>query len=74
MSALQTKWGGSLEEMQRFLEECRHANLPTPQFHKLESMVYQDEGWERENDGDHSGAETAYRKAIDSTQRIVRPV
>jgi tetratricopeptide (TPR) repeat protein len=65
MSALQDKWGGSLEEMQQFLEECRHADLPTPQFHKLESMVYQDEGWERESDGDHAGAELAYRKAIE---------
>jgi tetratricopeptide (TPR) repeat protein len=66
MSALQDKWGGSLEEMQQFLEECRHANLPTAQFHKLEAMVYEDEGWERENiDGDHAGAEAAYRKAIE---------
>jgi tetratricopeptide (TPR) repeat protein len=66
MSALQAKWGGSLEEMRQFLEECRHANLPPAQFHKLESMVYEDEGWERENnDGDHAGAETAYRKAIE---------
>jgi len=52
--------------MQQFLEQCRHASLPTPQFHKLESMVYEDEGWERENnDGDHAGAELAYRKAVE---------
>jgi tetratricopeptide (TPR) repeat protein len=65
MSALQAKWGGSLDDMQQFLEECRHANLPASQFRKLESMVYEDEGWERENDGDHAGAEAAYSKAIE---------
>jgi tetratricopeptide (TPR) repeat protein len=62
--ALSTKWGGSLESMQKFLEECRAAKLPAVQFHPLESMVYENEGWERENDGDHAAAEVAYRKAI----------
>lgn len=66
MSALQAKWGGSLEEMKKFLEECRRAKLPEAQFRQLESMVYEDEGWEHENrDGNHAAAEAAYRKAID---------
>jgi hypothetical protein len=37
---------------------------PAVQFRQLESMVYEDEGWERENDGDHAAAELAYRKVI----------
>jgi TPR repeat protein len=66
MFALQAKWGGSLEEMNQFLEECRHADLPAAQFRQLQSMVYEDIGWERENyDGDHAAAEAAYRKAIE---------
>jgi tetratricopeptide (TPR) repeat protein len=65
MLTLSTKWGGSLDSMQTFLEECRSAKLPAVQFRQLESMVYEDEGWERENDGDHAAAELAYRKAID---------
>jgi TPR repeat protein len=65
MLSLSTKWGGSLESMQKFLEECRVAKLPAVQFRPLESMVYEDEGWEREIHGDHAAAEVAYRKAID---------
>jgi tetratricopeptide (TPR) repeat protein len=64
MLTLSTKWGGSLDSMQKFLEECRAAKLPAAQFRQLESMVYEDEGWERENDGDHAAAELAYRRAI----------
>jgi tetratricopeptide (TPR) repeat protein len=64
MLSLTAKWGGSLDSMQRFLEECRAAKLPAVQFHQLESMVYEDEGWERDNEGDHAAAELAYRKAI----------
>jgi tetratricopeptide (TPR) repeat protein len=65
MLALSTKWGGSLDSMQKFLEECRAAKLPAVQFRQLESMVFEDEAWERENDGDLAAAELAYRKAID---------
>jgi TPR repeat protein len=63
--SLSAKWGGSLDGMQKFLEEWRAAKLPDVQFRQLESMVYEDEGWERENHGDHAAAEVAYRKAID---------
>ena len=65
MLALSTKWGGSLDSMQKLLKECRLAKLPAVQLRQLASMVYEDEGWERENDGDHAAAEVAYRKAID---------
>jgi TPR repeat protein len=64
MLTLSTKWGGSLDSMQKFLEECRAAKLPAVQFRQLESMVYEDEGWERENEGNHAAAEVAYRKAV----------
>jgi tetratricopeptide (TPR) repeat protein len=65
MVALQTRWGGSLEQMQQFLEECRHASFPARQFQRLESMVYEDAGWSSENAGDPAAAELAYRKAIE---------
>jgi tetratricopeptide (TPR) repeat protein len=65
MLSLSKKWGGSLDSMQKFLMECRLVKLPAVQLRQLESMVYEDEGWERENDGDHAAAEVAYRKAID---------
>ena len=65
MLALSAKWGGSLHSMQKLLDECRLAKLPAAQLRQLESLVYEDEGWERENDGDHAAAEVAYRKAID---------
>ncbi len=65
MLSLSTKWGGSLDSMQKLLKECRLTNLPAVQLRQLESMVYEDEGWERENDGDHAAAEVAYRKAND---------
>jgi tetratricopeptide (TPR) repeat protein len=65
MLSLSAKWGGSLDSMQMFLEECHAAKLSALQFRQLESMVYEDEGWERENHGDHAAAEAAYRKAID---------
>jgi tetratricopeptide (TPR) repeat protein len=65
MITLSAKWGGSLDSMRKFLAECRTAKLPDVQFRQLESMVYEDEGWERENEGDLAAAEAAYRRAIE---------
>jgi tetratricopeptide (TPR) repeat protein len=66
MKALEAKWGGSLQEMRAFMEECRNAHLPDPQLHQLQAMVYEDEGWEDVNyHNDLVGAEAAYRKALE---------
>ncbi len=65
MMALEDKWGGSLEQMKEFLNECKRESLPQSQLNALESMVYEDAASELEQRGDHSGAESAYRKAIE---------
>jgi TPR repeat protein len=65
MLALEDKWGGSLEQMQEFLSECKQQRLPKSQLNALESMVYEDAALELEQSGNHAGAESAYRKAIE---------
>jgi TPR repeat protein len=65
MLALEDKWGGSLEQMQEFLNECRRQALPKSQLNALESMVREDEALGLEQGGDHAGAESAYRKALE---------
>ena len=65
MLSLEDKWGGTLEQMKDFLAECEHEGLARSQLGALESMVYDDEGSELENDGDHGGAELAFRRAIE---------
>jgi tetratricopeptide (TPR) repeat protein len=65
MMALEDKWGGSLEQMKEFLNECMRESLPQSQLNALESMVHEDAASELEQGGDHAGAESAYRKAIE---------
>jgi TPR repeat protein len=65
MLSLEDKWGGSLDQMKNFLAESERDGLPRSQLSALESTVYDDEGSELEEDGDHAGAESAYRKAIE---------
>jgi len=65
MQALEDKWGGSLEQMTEFLNECKQAALPQSQLNALESMVYENAASELEQGGNHAGSEFAYRKAIE---------
>jgi tetratricopeptide (TPR) repeat protein len=65
MQALEDKWGGSLEQMREFLNECKRAALPQSQLNALESMVYANAASELEQGSDHAGSESAYRKAIE---------
>src|ERR1700675_187423 len=65
MLALEDKWGGSLEQMKEFLNECKRESLPQSQLNALESMVYENAASELEQGGDHAGSESAYRKAIE---------
>jgi TPR repeat protein len=64
MSAIETRWGGSQEMMQAFLEECRAANLSDSNMKLLESVVVEDQGWVHQFvDHDYAAAELAYRKS-----------
>ena len=45
MNALETQWGGSLEEMQSFYDECQHAGLTDAQSKELQGMLAQEKAW-----------------------------
>ena len=45
MGTLQTRWGGSVEQMRDFLQECRQAQLSAAHLKALEALVIEDEGW-----------------------------
>lgn len=64
MSAIETRWGGSQEMMQAFLEECRAAKLSDRNMQLLESVVFEDRGWIHQFvDHDYAAAEADYRKS-----------
>jgi len=64
MSAIETRWGGSQEIMQKFLEECRHAKLSEVQMRLLESVIAEDQGWIYQFvDRNYAAAESAYRRS-----------
>lgn len=65
MLSLEDKWGGSLEQMRGYFEECKREALPTSQLNLLEAMIYEDQASELEEQGDHAGAESAYRKTLE---------
>ena len=45
MGALQTRWGGSPEQMQDFMEKCREAHLSATQLGSLQGLIAEDEAW-----------------------------
>jgi TPR repeat protein len=64
MIYLQTRWGGSVEEMRSFLHECQAAGLADVHLKDLEAMVVEDEAWvHRYRDGDVDAAVRDYRRA-----------
>lgn len=64
MAFLNTRWGGSLEEMQAFLEESRHSRLSKRQLDTLESLVFEEQGWLHvHEDGDAGAALRDYEHA-----------
>jgi len=64
MGNLQSRWGGSPEEMQAFLDECRKAHLSKAHFDELESMVAVDRMWSHvHGDRDMAAAMQDYRTA-----------
>jgi tetratricopeptide (TPR) repeat protein len=64
MGALQTRWGGSLEQMQDFMRECRGAHLSATQLGSLQALIAEDEAWNyRYIDGNTVEAVHAYKRA-----------
>jgi hypothetical protein len=64
MNSLQTRWGGNLDEMRQFMDECRTAQLSASQLQSLEAQVVEDEGWSKQyQEGDLDAAVSAYLKA-----------
>ena len=64
MGTLQTRWGGSVAEMQKFLEECRRAGLSSPHLRRMEEMVVEDEAWVHQyRDGNVRAAVRDYKRA-----------
>ena len=45
MNSLQTRWGGSLEDMRNFYAECQRAGLTDAQDKELQSMLAQEQAW-----------------------------
>jgi len=63
MYVLQSRWGGSLEQMQLFLEQCRKAHLSAGQLRSLEAVVADEEAFTaRYVDHDDEAALRAYRR------------
>jgi hypothetical protein len=45
MNTLQTRWGGSLEDMRGFYAECQRAGLTDAQNKELQGMLAQEQAW-----------------------------
>jgi TPR repeat protein len=65
MISLESKWGGSREKMQEFLEECRHAQLGATALRKLEAVVVEGDAWVAYISEDYAAAAAGYRRALD---------
>lgn len=64
LGTLQTRWGGSLEEMTAFVESARSAGLTQTQMARLNAIVREEEGWLHETrGGDLTAAAESYRAA-----------
>jgi tetratricopeptide (TPR) repeat protein len=63
MGSLQTRWGGSVEQMRAFLAECQQAGLDAHHLQTLAALVAEDEGWVHQQEGDKEAAVGAYREA-----------
>jgi tetratricopeptide (TPR) repeat protein len=64
MGTLQTRWGGSVEQMRKFLVACHSAGLSADQLKSLESYVHEDEAWVHQfREGDLAAALRSYKLA-----------
>jgi tetratricopeptide (TPR) repeat protein len=64
MSFLEPRWGGSVEQMYAFLDECKKARLSAEHLRALEGIIVADEATRYKEAGDFAAAELGYRKAI----------
>lgn len=67
MYTLEPRWGGSVQAMAAFLEECRNAHLPQNELRELEAVVTADQAWAQGQQGDYRGSLQAYQAAIGKT-------
>jgi tetratricopeptide (TPR) repeat protein len=65
MYTLQTRWGGSVAQMQAFFDECAKTKLSAIHLRALKAQVVMDRAWVEENEeGNLAAAEVDYRKAV----------
>lgn len=64
MISLEPRWGGTVEQMNDFLEESRDAGLSKPKLQLLEAVIISDRADGFKDAGDYSAAEREYRKAV----------
>lgn len=62
MDALQSPWGGTTEQMETFLKECKKAHLSHAQLESLEALVLEDAAWTQRVGGNNAAAARLYRK------------
>lgn len=64
MYNLQTRWGGSLDLMRAFFQECQAARVSGSHLHLLESILREEEGWVHLHyDEDADAARESYQRA-----------
>jgi tetratricopeptide (TPR) repeat protein len=64
MTTLTPRWGGSLPQMEAFVERSRRENVPERVIHELQAIAEDDLGHDREDKGDGRGARQHYEKAL----------
>lgn len=65
---LAPRWGGSYQDMEKFIEECRAQGLPTNRTNLLRAIMYNDVGFSAEEQGNIDAARTAYENALTLAQ------
>jgi tetratricopeptide (TPR) repeat protein len=62
---LQTRWGGSVREMQEFVDECNRVGMPADKLRILERILLSDQAWV------HSYVEQNYEAAARVHERLL---
>ena len=65
MGYLEPRWGGSVNQMNDFLNDCRKAGLSAAHLRLLEAIIVADEAQKYKDEGNYAAAERDYRKAIE---------
>jgi len=66
LSTLQTRWGGSVQEMSDFYAESQAAGVPEQDLRRFKSLIAEEIGWvAQHHQGDYAAAAEAYRKAAE---------